>query len=51
MTPNSLLIANRGEIAIRIIRAAAEMGIRTVAIFPDDDAIRCTRAKPTKRGV
>ena len=38
MTPNSLLIANRGEIAIRIIRAAAEMGIRTVAIFPDDDS-------------
>src|SRR5271154_5735565 len=38
MIPNSLLIANRGEIAIRIIRAAAEMGIRTVAIFPDDDA-------------
>ena len=38
MTPNSLLIANRGEIAIRIIRAAAEMGIRTVAVFPDDDS-------------
>src|SRR5579863_4815436 len=38
MTPNSLLIANRGEIAIRIMRAAAEMGIRTVAVFPDDDA-------------
>jgi acetyl/propionyl-CoA carboxylase alpha subunit/acetyl-CoA carboxylase carboxyltransferase component len=38
MTPNCLLIANRGEIAIRIIRAAAEMGIRTVAIFPDDDS-------------
>src|SRR5271166_1535152 len=38
MTPNSLLIANRGEIAIRIIRAAAEMGIRTVAVFPEDDA-------------
>src|SRR5271166_1888402 len=38
MTPNSLLIANRGEIAIRVIRAAAEMGIRTVAVFPDDDS-------------
>ena len=38
MNLNSLLIANRGEIAIRIIRAAAEMGIRTVAVFPDDDA-------------
>jgi len=38
MTPNSLLIANRGEIAIRIIRAAAEMGIRTVTVFADDDS-------------
>jgi acetyl/propionyl-CoA carboxylase alpha subunit len=33
-----LLIANRGEIAIRIARAAAEMGIRTVAVYSDDDA-------------
>src|SRR5580658_7337527 len=38
MIPSSLLIANRGEIAIRIMRAAAEMGIRTVAVFPDDDS-------------
>jgi len=38
MTPDRLLIANRGEIAIRIIRAAAEMGIHTLAVFPDDDA-------------
>jgi pyruvate carboxylase len=38
MTLNSLLIANRGEIAIRIMRAAAEMGIRTVAVFPEDDS-------------
>ncbi|MGA9865344.1 MAG: carboxyl transferase domain-containing protein [Acetobacteraceae bacterium] len=33
-----LLIANRGEIAIRIARTAAEMGIRTVAVFSTDDA-------------
>jgi len=33
-----LLIANRGEIAIRIARAAAELGIPTVSIFPEDDA-------------
>jgi acetyl/propionyl-CoA carboxylase alpha subunit/acetyl-CoA carboxylase carboxyltransferase component len=33
-----LLIANRGEIAIRIIRAAAELDIPTVAVFPEDDA-------------
>ncbi len=38
MIAKSLLIANRGEIAIRIIRAAAEMGIRTVAVFSEDDA-------------
>jgi acetyl/propionyl-CoA carboxylase alpha subunit len=33
-----LLIANRGEIAIRIARAAGEMGIATVAIHSSDDA-------------
>ena len=33
-----LLVANRGEIAIRVIRAAAELNIPTVAIFPKDDA-------------
>jgi acetyl-CoA carboxylase biotin carboxylase subunit len=32
-----VLIANRGEIAVRIIRACEEMGIRTVAIFSDID--------------
>ena len=38
MSLTSLLIANRGEIAIRIARAAAELGIRTVAVFSEDDA-------------
>ncbi|MGO9949264.1 MAG: carboxyl transferase domain-containing protein [Steroidobacteraceae bacterium] len=33
-----LLIANRGEIAIRIARTAAEMSIATVAIYPQDDS-------------
>jgi acetyl/propionyl-CoA carboxylase alpha subunit/acetyl-CoA carboxylase carboxyltransferase component len=32
-----LLIANRGEIAIRVARTAAEMGVATVAIFAEDD--------------
>ncbi|MBT4264098.1 MAG: biotin/lipoyl-binding protein [Deltaproteobacteria bacterium] len=32
-----LLVANRGEIAIRILRAAEEMGIATVAIYSEDD--------------
>ncbi len=34
-----LLIANRGEIAIRIARAAGETGLVTVAIYPADDAL------------
>src|SRR5207249_7943187 len=33
-----LLVANRGEIAIRIARAAAELGIPTVGVFSEDDA-------------
>ena len=32
-----LLIANRGEIAIRIARTAADLGIRTVGVFAEDD--------------
>src|SRR6478735_100415 len=35
---HKLLIANRGEIAIRIARAADETGLATVAIYPADDA-------------
>ena len=33
-----LLIANRGEIAIRVMRAAAELNVRTVGIYSEDDA-------------
>ena len=35
---NSLLIANRGEIACRIIRTAREMGLRTIAVYSEADA-------------
>src|SRR6187551_2813424 len=34
----SVLIANRGEIACRIIRTAKRMGLRTVAVYSDADA-------------
>lgn len=42
---NRLLVANRGEIAIRALRAAAELGIRTIAIYTYEDRYSLHRYK------
>ena len=42
---NRILIANRGEIAIRIIRAAKELGIGTIGIFSEEDRLALHRFK------
>ncbi|RVU24646.1 pyruvate carboxylase [Sandaracinomonas limnophila] len=41
----SLLVANRGEIAIRIMRAASELGIRTIAVYTFEDRYSLHRYK------
>ena len=40
-----ILVANRGEIAIRVLRAANEMGKATVAVFTDEDRLALHRTK------
>ena len=40
-----ILVANRSEIAIRVMRAANEMGIRTVAVFAEEDKLSLHRFK------
>ncbi len=41
----SILVANRSEIAIRVLRAASEMGIRSVAIYSSEDRFALHRFK------
>ncbi|WP_417321177.1 pyruvate carboxylase [Emcibacter sp.] len=42
---NRLLVSNRSEIAIRVFRAATELGIRTVAIYAEEDKLSLHRFK------
>ena len=43
-TINRILVANRGEIALRVCRTATDMGISTIAVYADQDM-----AAPTVR--
>src|SRR6185436_12382382 len=43
--PKRILVANRSEIAIRIMRAATELGLKTIAIYAQEDRFSMHRFK------
>ena len=43
-----VLVANRGEIAVRAFRAATELGAHTVAVFAHEDRHGEHRSRPTR---
>ena len=45
MAIRKILVANRSEIAIRVLRAANELGMRTVAVFAEEDKLALHRFK------
>ncbi len=45
MAITKLLVANRSEIAIRVFRAANELGLKTVAVFAEEDKLALHRFK------
>ena len=45
VTIKKILVANRGEIAIRVMRAANELGMKTVAVFAREDKLSLHRFK------
>ena len=45
MSISKILVANRSEIAIRVFRAANELGIKTVAIWAEEDKLALHRFK------
>lgn len=49
MDPKPLLIANRGEVAVRIARAADDLGLSTVAVYAEDDAEALHVRRATRR--